>query len=126
MADRMSDVEALMWTLEKDPHLSSTFANLTVLDRSPDLEAFRRRLHRATTKIPRLRQRVVSGLGRLAPPEWQAADVDLGWHVRRVALPAVVAHRQVGPVLVGGRAEDQHRAATGATLGFDAQRSTAP
>ena len=28
----MSDVEALMWNLEKDPHLSSTFANLTILD----------------------------------------------------------------------------------------------
>lgn len=95
MADRMSDVEALMWTLEKDPHLSSTFANLTVLDRAPDLEAFRRRLHRATTRIPRLRQRVVSGLGRLAPPVWQPADVDLGWHVRRVALPAPGDERQL-------------------------------
>jgi diacylglycerol O-acyltransferase len=88
MADRMSDVEALMWTLEKDPHLSSTFANLTVLDRPPDVEALRRRLRQATTRVPRLRQRVVGGLGRLAPPAWVPAEVDLGWHVRRVALPA--------------------------------------
>jgi diacylglycerol O-acyltransferase len=95
MADRMSDVEALMWTLEKDPHLSSTFANLTVLDRSPDLDAFRRRLRQATTRVPRLRQRVTGGLGRLAPPEWQPADVDLAWHVRRVALPAPGDERQL-------------------------------
>ena len=31
----MSDVEALMWTLEADPHLVSTFANVTFLDRPP-------------------------------------------------------------------------------------------
>ena len=31
--ERMSDVKALMWNLEKDPHLSAAFANLTVFDR---------------------------------------------------------------------------------------------
>jgi WS/DGAT/MGAT family acyltransferase len=95
MADRMSDVEALMWTVEKDPHLSSTFANLTVLDRSPNIDDLRRRLARATTRVPRLGQRVVGGLGRLAPPEWRRAEVDLAWHVRRLALPAPGSERQL-------------------------------
>ena len=32
--DRMSDAEALMWRAEKDPFLTSTFANITILDLS--------------------------------------------------------------------------------------------
>jgi diacylglycerol O-acyltransferase / wax synthase len=95
VADRMSDAEALMWTLEKDPHLSSTFANLTLLDRAPDVDALRSRLELATVRVPRLRRRVVAGLGRMAPPEWRPADVDLDWHVRRVALPAPGTERDL-------------------------------
>ena len=34
---KMSDAEGLMWRLEKDPHLSSAFANVTILDRAPDV-----------------------------------------------------------------------------------------
>src|SRR4051794_9957143 len=84
---RMSDVEALMWNLEKDPHLSSAFTNVTVLDGMPNVERFRARMERAVTIVPRLRQRVVAGLGRLAPPEWHDAEVDFDYHVRRIALP---------------------------------------
>ena len=40
----MTDVEALMWNLEKDPHLSSSIANVTVLDQTPDPERLRSRL----------------------------------------------------------------------------------
>ena len=45
-SEHMSDVEALMWALDADPVLSSTFANITFLDRAPDPERFRRRLSR--------------------------------------------------------------------------------
>ena len=84
----MSDVEALMWNIEKDPHLSSTFANVTVLDQPADLERFRRRMTRAVESIPRLRQRVVPGFGRLAPPTWQDdPSFDIDFHVRRDGLP---------------------------------------
>ena len=41
---RMSDAEGLMWRLEKDPHLSSTFANVTILDRAPDFDRLMRRI----------------------------------------------------------------------------------
>jgi WS/DGAT/MGAT family acyltransferase len=85
---RMSDFEAVMWNLEKDPHLSSGFANLTVLDRPLDLERLRARMAYAATVVPRLRQRVVPALGRLAPPEWRTdPDFDVCRHVRAVALP---------------------------------------
>src|SRR5688500_14415430 len=94
--ERMSDVEALMWTLEKDPHLSSTFANVTVFDRPPDVERLRRRLQRAVAIVPRLRQRVLPGLGRLAPPAWgDDPELDLDRHVLRVALPAPGTERQL-------------------------------
>src|SRR5215218_9394901 len=71
--ERMSDVEALMWTLEKDPHLSPTVA-----------------------VVPRLRQRVLPGLGRLAPPAWgDDPHLDLDRHVLRVALPSPGTERQL-------------------------------
>jgi WS/DGAT/MGAT family acyltransferase len=84
----MSDVEALMWNLEKDPYLASTFANVTILDRSPDRARLRARMAHAVRIVPRLRQRVVPALGRLAPPEWQDdPDFDLDYHIRHIALP---------------------------------------
>ena len=93
---RMSDVEALMWNLEKDPHLSSSVANVTVFDVAPDPERLRARMERAVTMVPRLRQRVVPALGRLAPPEWRDDDdFDLDYHLRWVALPAPGSMRQL-------------------------------
>jgi hypothetical protein len=53
MDGHMTDVEALMWTLEKDPHLSSTFANITILDRTPDVDRLRHRMERALSIVPR-------------------------------------------------------------------------
>src|SRR4051812_14139917 len=93
---RMSDVEALMWNLEKDPYLASSFANVTVLDQPPDVAARRRRLSSALAGGPRLRQRVVPAVGRLAPPEWQDdPDFDIEYHVRRIALPSPGSERQL-------------------------------
>ncbi|MDP1794701.1 MAG: hypothetical protein Q8K63_11265 [Acidimicrobiales bacterium] len=34
--DRMSDSDALMWGIEKDPLLRSTIVALAILDRAPD------------------------------------------------------------------------------------------
>ncbi|MET0727333.1 MAG: wax ester/triacylglycerol synthase domain-containing protein [Acidimicrobiales bacterium] len=93
---RMSDVEALMWNLEKDPHLSASVANITVLDRSPDRALLLSRMQHAATAVPRLHQRVVPALGRLAPPEWRPdPDFDLEYHVRWMALPAPGTMRQL-------------------------------
>jgi len=96
MGERMSDLEALMWTLESDPHLSSSFANVTVFDRPPDVDRLRRRMKLAVAAVPRLRQRAVPALGRLAPPEWRDdPQMDFEWHVRSVALPAPGTERQL-------------------------------
>jgi WS/DGAT/MGAT family acyltransferase len=92
----MSDVEAMMWNAEKDPYLSSNIGNVTVLDGPPDVERFRNRLLQTVARIPRLHQRVVPGLGRLAPPEWSDdPDFDIDYHVRHLSLPAPGSHRQL-------------------------------
>lgn len=85
-----------MWRLDKDPYLSSTFANLSVLDRAPDFDRLRRRMDRASIAIPRLRQRVQSAPANLTPPLWvDDPDFDIDYHVRRIALPAPGSMRQM-------------------------------
>ena len=85
--ERMSDVEALMWNLESDPMLSSTFANLTFFDRPPDRDVLRRRIWRASRVVPRLRRRVVDGFGPATPTWEEDPDFDLDEHLRWVRLP---------------------------------------
>lgn len=85
--ERMSDVEALMWSLESDPALSSAFANLTFFDCAPDPDALRRRLWRASRVVPRLRRRVVDGFGPAAPSWEDDPAFDLDTHLRWVRLP---------------------------------------
>ena len=92
----MSDAEGLMWRLEKDPHLSSTFGTVMLLDRAPDFDAFRRRMERAVVSIPRLRQRVMPAPANLSPPVWvDDANFDIDVHVRRIACPKPGSLRQV-------------------------------
>ena len=93
---RMSEAESLMWRLEKDPYLSSTVANITVLDRKVDFDRFRRRLDRASRVVPRLRQRVQPTPVSLTPPTWVPdTEFDLDYHVRHVALPKPGSLRQL-------------------------------
>ncbi len=92
----MSDAEGLMWRLEKDPYLSSTFATVTILDRKPDFDKFRRRMQRVAVRIPRLRQRVQSAPGNVSAPVWvDDPDFDIDLHVRRIALPKPGTERQL-------------------------------
>lgn len=95
-ARRMSDTEALMWYLDKEPALRSTFGNLTLLDQPPDIDRLRTRLRRAVQLVLRLRQRVITPPVRLAPPEWaDDPGFDLDYHVRRVAVPTPGTERQL-------------------------------
>ena len=93
---RMSDAEALMWNLEKDPSLRSTFLNVTFLDSVPSFDGFRTRIARAVQEIPRLRQKVVPAAARMAPPAWvDDPAFDLDFHVRRIGLPSPGSDRQL-------------------------------
>lgn len=87
--ERLTDFEALMWTLERDPHLASGFANVTLLDRPADLEWMRARLQPGVATVPQLRCRIQPGLTRLAPPRWiDDPDFDITRHVRSQTLDA--------------------------------------
>lgn len=92
----MSDTEAIMWAVEKDPALRSDFMNITVLDGLPDETRLRSKVEHALATIPRLRQRVVSPPLRLAPPEWRDdPTLDLEYHLRRVAVPSPGGMREL-------------------------------
>ena len=85
-----------MWRLDKDPYLSSTVGNITVLDRRADYERFKRRLERASRLVPRLRQRVQPTPVSLTPPVWvDDPEFDIDYHVRHVALPKPGTLRQL-------------------------------
>ena len=93
---KMSDAEGLMWRMEKDPHLSSTFGNVTILDRQPDFERLVRRMELATWMVPRLRQRVQSAPANLTAPTWvMDTNFDIRYHVRHLALPKPGTIRQL-------------------------------
>ncbi len=84
----MSDEDALMWNIEKDPVLRSTIVAMAIFEQAPDWERLRTRIDRATRLIPRLRQRVLSPPLRLGPPRWTVEPTfDLDFHLRRLRLP---------------------------------------
>lgn len=86
-APRMSDSDALMWSIEKDPMLRSTITSVAFLDRPPDPARLLRTVERATRVIPRLRQRVRGHPYSIAPPRWETdPNFDLDYHVRFVGL----------------------------------------
>jgi WS/DGAT/MGAT family acyltransferase len=87
--ERMSDAEAIMWAVEKDPALRSDFCNLSILEHAPDPKRLRAKIDDVIRAMPRLGQRVVSAPLRIAPPEWvDDPSLDLEYHLRHVSLPA--------------------------------------
>jgi len=86
--DRMSDGDALLWHIEKDPQLRSTILVVWLLDRAPNRARFEEKVERATRTIPRLRQRVMSNPASLAPPRWEVdPSFDRKFHLRWIAAP---------------------------------------
>jgi diacylglycerol O-acyltransferase / wax synthase len=82
---RMSDSDALMWNIEKDPLLRSTIVTVLLLDRAPDWDRLVDKIERGTWLIPRLRQRIATPLLRMGPPQWSGdTNFDLRYHLRRV------------------------------------------
>jgi diacylglycerol O-acyltransferase / wax synthase len=87
--NRMSDAESLMWRLEADPTLSSTMANVTVLDRRPESDRLMRTMERACHVIPRLRQRVQAPVMGIGPPSWvEDSSFALEHHMGSATLPS--------------------------------------
>ncbi len=91
----MSDTEALMWRLERDPQMTATFANVSILDRPPDFDRLRRRMELTAGTIPRLRQVARDSGGNRAPVWVDDPEFDIDSHLRRIALPAPGTERQL-------------------------------
>jgi WS/DGAT/MGAT family acyltransferase len=92
----MTDADALMWHIEKDPILRSTIVAVGILDQPPDWARLRERYLRASIAIPRFRQRVLSPPMRLGPPRWAfERDFDLDFHLKRFTVPAPGTRRQL-------------------------------
>jgi diacylglycerol O-acyltransferase len=93
---RMSDSDALMWTIEKDPLLRSTITAVSLLDGPVDADRFREKVERASRVIPRLCQRVVGNPYSLAPPRWEVdPNFDLAYHLRCVSAGGAGEERDV-------------------------------
>jgi WS/DGAT/MGAT family acyltransferase len=93
---RMSDSDALMWTIEKDPLLRSTITAVALLDQAPDHDRLLQKLERGLRMIPRLRQRVASPPFRVAPPQWVVDPLfDLDYHLRFVRAPGEGSRRDL-------------------------------
>lgn len=94
--DRMSDSDALMWNIERDPILRSTILSIWILDRPPDRDRLAAKLRSTLQVIPRLRQRVVADPLGVAPPRWQTApDFNPEYHVRVSGAPGKGTLRDV-------------------------------
>ncbi len=86
-APRMSEADNLMWIIESDPQLRSTITMVTLLDGTPNRDRLQHRVERATRRIPRLRQRVVSNPRSIAPPRWDFdPSFSLSYHLRSMSL----------------------------------------
>jgi WS/DGAT/MGAT family acyltransferase len=94
--DRMSDMDSLMWSIEKDPLLRSTITAVSILDRAPDPERLRAKIRKGLTDIPRLRQRAAPAPFNIGPPRWLFdPDFDLDYHVRWVKAPGAGTERDL-------------------------------
>jgi diacylglycerol O-acyltransferase / wax synthase len=83
----MSDVDAVIWAIEREPRLRTTIAALARFERRLDPRMLRHRVERVSRIIPRLRQRVVADAFGVVAPRWSPdPDFRLSFHLRRLQL----------------------------------------
>lgn len=83
----MTDLEALMWRLDRsDPMYRSLMTLAVTLDRPADPARVTQRMQDLVRRIPRLRDRIVAGPLPMVPPSWEPDPAfDLSNHLRRFA-----------------------------------------
>ena len=89
--DRLNVLDARFLDAEdQDPHASLAIASLAVFEGpAPSFTDFREAIAARLHLVPRYRQKVRTVPFRLGPPVWvDDASFDIGFHVRRTALPA--------------------------------------
>jgi WS/DGAT/MGAT family acyltransferase len=95
-ATQMDAFETVMWRSEADPRLRSTVTMVEILDQAPDPDRLLRAHDWASRIVPRFRQRVVEPPLTLGAPAWVTdAEVDFGYHLQHMHLPAPGTMSQV-------------------------------
>jgi diacylglycerol O-acyltransferase / wax synthase len=84
----LSDSDALLWKMGRDPVLRAPVVALVLLDKAPRWEPLRRRVGELMEWEPRLGSRIANGSLRAGGrPHWVAhRDFDLDVHLRRTAV----------------------------------------
>lgn len=89
MPSRMTDTEALMWSVEQNPQLRSTMGAIAIVDGTPSLDRLRATIVKALPSVPALRERVQpSGIPLVPPERVLDQNLDLDHHLRAIRLPA--------------------------------------
>jgi len=84
----MTDAEAMMWAVERDPWLSPNGATITIFDQPLDFDEFKQAVAGTVLAEPRLQQHVVAPAAPVVVPHWEVdEEFDLDWHVRRLTVP---------------------------------------
>ncbi|MFW2381835.1 MAG: wax ester/triacylglycerol synthase domain-containing protein [Acidimicrobiales bacterium] len=84
----MTEPEAMMWSIERDPWLAPSGGSITIYDRPLDFERFKAAVANAIAVEPRLTQHVIDPVAPVATPHWEPdEEFDIDWHVRRIGAP---------------------------------------
>ena len=87
MPSRMTDTEALMWSVEQNPRLRSTMGAIAIVDGTPDLDRLRAAIVKALPSVPALRERVQpSGIPLVPPERVLDRELDLDHHLRAIRV----------------------------------------
>jgi len=100
--DRLNPLDALFVDAEDaDPHTSMAIASIAVFEGPvPSQEEFLAHLAGRLPRVPRYRQKLRTVPFRLGRPVWvDDPDFDLGYHVRRTALPAPGGDAQLAALM---------------------------
>ncbi|HLN15756.1 MAG TPA: wax ester/triacylglycerol synthase domain-containing protein [Acidimicrobiales bacterium] len=83
----MSDSDALLWTIDRDPVLRPTISAVVLLEGEPDWDTLQARVEQLTRDVGRLRSRVVLGPLPMRRPRWEPVErFDLSFHLHRMRL----------------------------------------
>jgi diacylglycerol O-acyltransferase / wax synthase len=100
--DRLNPLDALFVDAEDaDPHTSMAIASIAIFEGPvPSQEEFLAHLTGRLPRVPRYRQKLRTVPFRLGRPVWvDDPDFDLGYHVRRTALPAPGGDAQLAALM---------------------------
>ena len=99
--DRMTDLEALMWGLERaDPSLQTVMVMAGVLDRPVRADEMVARLAATTTAVPRLAEVPESGPLPMVPPRWvRQPGFDPADHLRGETVAGGTGFAAIAPVV---------------------------